>query len=122
MDGADPDAWSAAAEGWSGLWSSCADPAQRALLDAAGVGPGTRLLDVGCGSGELLDLASPRGAEGAGVDPAPGMRWRPAARVRHAEVRRGDAEHLPWPDGSFDVVLAVNALQFADDTRTALLE
>ena len=121
MDGGGVEAWSAVADGWSELWAAFADPALRALLDAAAVGPGTRVLDVGCGSGELLALAAGRGAVVAGVDPAEGMRAL-AARAVGVEVRDGDAEHLPWPDASFDVVLAVNALQFADDIGAALAE
>lgn len=122
MDGAGVDAWSAVADGWAELWSTMADPARRALLDATAVGPGTRVLDVGCGSGELLDAATRRGAVVTGVDPAPGMRALAAARVPDADVRDGDAEHLPFGRGAFDVVLAVNALQFADDLDDALAE
>ena len=39
-----------------------------------------------------------------------------------ADIRVGDLSRLPWPDASFDVVTAVNALQFADDTDDAVAE
>ena len=119
-DEPDADDWSDVAEGWSELWAGVARPAQHALLTAAGIGPGSRVLDVGCGSGEFLALLSEAGAEATGVDPAAGM--RALARARGFDVRRADAAHLPFDDGSFDVVTAVNALQFADDTTAALRE
>ena len=123
MDGAASDehgGWSDIAPEWAELWGSFAEPAQRALIEAASIGPGTRVLDVGCGSGEFLALAASLGADVAGIDPAPGM--VALARQHATDVREGEIENLPWPDNSFDVVTAVNALQFADDTLDALAE
>ncbi len=122
MDGGAAERWSAVADEWSRSWGSFASPAWPHLLEHAGVGPGTRVLDVGCGSGELLAHVSRLGAEAAGVDPAPEMRARARVRVPAAEVRDGHAERLPFPDASVDVVVAVNALQFAGDVLAALAE
>jgi SAM-dependent methyltransferase len=122
MDGADPDRWSAVAEGWAELWGGYAEPAWQAILDACGAGPGTRLLDVGCGSGDLLAYAAARGLTVAGIDPAPGMVDYARARLPAADIRAGSAEHLPWPDGHFGLAVSINALQFADDTLEALAE
>jgi SAM-dependent methyltransferase len=114
------DGWSALAAQWSELWGSSGAPVHDSLIAAAGIGPGTRVLDVGCGSGELLRALGAAGARAVGIDPAPGM-VEVARRVAPlADVRVGSAERLDWPDGSFDVVTAVNALQFADDTVEAL--
>lgn len=120
VDGADAEGWSQVAEGWSRLWGGFARPAQEALIAAAHVSAGTRVVDVGCGGGEFLALLRERGATPVGVDPAEGMR-RVAASAGH-EVHPGDAEHLPFAAGSFEVVTAVNALQFASDTTAALAE
>jgi SAM-dependent methyltransferase len=122
MDGADPDRWSAVAAGWAELWGRFAEPAWHAVVEASGVGPGSRVLDVGCGSGEFLAHLERLGAEPAGIDPAPGMVELARARVAGADVRLGSAEHLPWPDGRFDLVTAFNALQFAEDLPDALAE
>lgn len=119
VDGADADGWSEVAAGWAELWGSFAEPAQDALIAASGIGPGTAVLDVGCGSGEFLSLLRAIGAEPVGADPAPLM---VAAASAHADVVLADAEHLPFDSGRFDVVTAVNALQFAADTRAALTE
>ena len=116
------DGWSALAAQWSELWGSSGAPVHDALIAASGIHDGSRVLDVGCGSGEFLRAMGAIGAHACGIDPAPGM-VEVARRVAPlADVRRGGAESLDWPDGSFDVVTAVNALQFADDTVDALGE
>jgi SAM-dependent methyltransferase len=118
----DDDTWTALADDWAASWGAVADPARAALLGAAGVGPTTRLLDVGCGTGELLAAAAARGAAPAGADVAPGMVSRARRAAPGADVRLADAEDLPWPDGAFDVVAAVNVLHLADDPAAALAE
>ncbi|HEV6953711.1 MAG TPA: class I SAM-dependent methyltransferase [Promicromonospora sp.] len=116
------DPWSAVADDWGRYWGTFARPVWEPLLRAARVGAGSRVLDVGCGSGELLEHLLDVGARASGVDPAARMVELARARAAGAEVRRGDAEHLPFDDGRFDAVLAVNALQFAADTDDALAE
>lgn len=122
MNGGEADRWSAAATGWSELWGDVARPAWNALLDAAGITPGTRVLDVGCGSGELLAFLAGRGVIPHGCDPAPGMLAMAAANCPTAVLRPGGFGALPWAHGEVDVVLAVNALQFAADPIEALRE
>jgi SAM-dependent methyltransferase len=122
MDGADEDGWSSVATEWAELWGGFADPARHALVGAARIGVGSRVLDVGCGSGEFLRLLTDLGATVAGIDPASAMVDLARALVPDADLRLGHAERLPWPEASFDVVTAVNALQFADDPLDALAE
>jgi SAM-dependent methyltransferase len=116
------DGWSAVAAEWASLWGGFAAPARDAVLAATGIGAGSRVLDIGCGSGEFLALAAMTGARVAGIDPAPGMLAIAREAAPGADLRLGQAERLPWPDASFDVVTAFNALQFADDTLDALAE
>lgn len=122
MDGADAARWSAVADGWAELWGDFAEPAWTAVVDASAVGTGDRVLDVGCGSGELLAHLDRLGLEPAGIDPAPGMVALARSRLPGSDIQVGGAEHLPWPDGGFDLVTSVNALQFAEDTADALAE
>jgi SAM-dependent methyltransferase len=122
MDGAAEDAWSGVAEEWSALWGGFSDPARHALIAATGVHGGSRVLDVGCGSGELLAMLEGLGAITAGIDPAPRMLELARLRAPGSDIRLGTVESLPWPDRSFDLVTAVNSLQFADDTLAALSE
>jgi SAM-dependent methyltransferase len=114
--------WSARAAGWAEVWAGLAEPAREAVADAAGIGPGMRVLDVGCGSGELCELAAGRGAEVAGIDAAEGMIAIARRRLPDADLRVGPMEQLPWEDGRFDLVTAFNALQFAADFDAALAE
>jgi SAM-dependent methyltransferase len=119
-DADETDVWSEVAAEWARSFGRTADPARRVLVERAEIGAGTRVLDVGCGSGEFLTLLALVSGRAVGVDPAERMRAI-AAASGHA-VLAGDAEHLPVDDASFDVVTAVNALQFADDTGAALAE
>ena len=116
------DGWSSLAAQWSELWAASAAPAHEALIAASGIRSGSRVLDVGCGSGEFLRTLAQHGDVATGVDPAPGMVALARTLAPLADVRIAEAEDLPFADASFDVVTAVNALQFADDTVDALAE
>ncbi|MEJ7803791.1 MAG: methyltransferase domain-containing protein, partial [Candidatus Limnocylindria bacterium] len=80
-----------------GSWSRLLAPQ---LADLAGIGPGQRVLDVGCGPGAFTtELVSRLGAEHiAAVDPSES--FIAAARERHpgVDVRRANAESLPYRD------------------------
>jgi cyclopropane fatty-acyl-phospholipid synthase-like methyltransferase len=60
--------WGGAAHDWAELQEPTGAPIYEAAFDALGVGNGTRLLDVGCGSGCALQLAAKRGATVSGFD------------------------------------------------------
>jgi FAD/FMN-containing dehydrogenase/SAM-dependent methyltransferase len=113
--GTDPQAWAELAEAHN-------RPLFEAVLDAAKVGLGTRLLDVGCGSGLALVLAQQRGAVPAGLDISPGLLQVARDRLPDADLREGDLEFLPFGDAAFDAVTGINAFQFAGDPRPALRE
>lgn len=70
------------------------------------IGPlaGKRVLEVGCGSGNWLEMLS-GAASLAGIDLDPGRTARAAERFPDADIRAGDASHLPWESNSFDLVL-----------------
>jgi SAM-dependent methyltransferase len=97
--------WSANAVGYGRLTGRITALVSEALLDAATVGAGVRVLDVGCGTGTLCAAAAARGARPTGVDLADGM--VAAARRAHPELEfvAGDAEALPCADGGFDAAL-----------------
>jgi SAM-dependent methyltransferase len=119
--------WGTDPRAWADLAESHNQPLFEAVLDAAQVTRGTRLLDVGCGSGLTLVLAAGRGAIPSGLDVSPGLlgiaRERlPSVGQHGADLRDGDMESLPFADASFDAVTGVNAFQFAGDPRRALRE
>ena len=113
--GTDPQAWAELAEAHN-------RPLFAAVLDAAHVGRGTSVLDVGCGAGLTLVLAAERGATASGLDVSPGLLGVARERLPEADLRDGDMEYLPFPDAVFDAVVGVNAFQFAGDPRRALRE
>jgi SAM-dependent methyltransferase len=97
-------------------------PLFAAALDAARITPGTRLLDAGCGAGLLALLASLRGAQVALLDASAALLAIARERLPTADVREGDLEALPFADGSFDAVTAVNSVFYAADMAHACRE
>ena len=103
--------------------------AQR-LLDGAGLKPGQHVLDVACGPGIPSLMVAPLvGGDGAvvGIDLAPGMvelakKKAEKAGLTNVTFREADAESLPFPDDSFDVVLCNHGLVHTTDRATALRE
>jgi len=114
--------WDADPEGWALFSEPHNVPLFEAVLDAAGARPGIRLLDVGCGTGLLLELAVARGATVSGIDVAPGMLGLASRRVPTADLRLRDLQSLPFADGSFEALTAVNSFQFAADPLAAIAD
>ncbi|MEW6073689.1 MAG: class I SAM-dependent methyltransferase [Planctomycetota bacterium] len=90
------------------------------------IGPGERVLDLGCGYGRLLGAFATRGARVLGIDTSLASLClaRPAARVHGAALARMDAARLALAPGAFDVVLALQngVSAFHADPSTLLRE
>lgn len=114
--------WGTDARAWAELAEPHNRPLFEAVLDAAGVGAGTRVLDVGCGTGLTLVLAAARGAVPSGIDITPELLAIARERLPDADLREGDMEALAFAEEAFDAVLGVNAFQFAGDPVRALTE
>jgi SAM-dependent methyltransferase len=98
------------------------DFARRAILEALGLRPGDRLLDVGCGGGLLLREALATGARATGVDHSSEMVRLAVERAPGAEVVAGEAERLPFPDGVFSAVAMSVVFIFLSEPMRALRE
>ena len=96
----------------------------RAMCDAAGVRPGQRALDVGCGSGALVAaLAGVLGAENVtGLDPSEPFAEGARARVPNARIQVGSAESIPFADEEFDTTLSQLVVNFLTDPEQGLRE
>lgn len=105
----------------SGDYSAVAEryvtPVGRVALDRAGISAGDRVLDVATGSGNAAIPAALLGAEVTGLDLAPSLLEVAERHAADAGVEvdfvEGDAESLPFADGSFDTVISVVGIQFA---------
>jgi 2-polyprenyl-3-methyl-5-hydroxy-6-metoxy-1,4-benzoquinol methylase len=99
---------------------------RRLILDLLGDVRGKRVLDVGCGDGDLAVELARRGATVVGLDASPAMIAAARARAERAAMpvtfATGTAEALPFAPGSFDVVVAVTILCFVADGAPAFAE
>ena len=87
------------------------------LFRQLSISPGSRLLDVGCGAGQLALIAATAGLQVTGCDIATNWlaraRDRAAAEGLNVTFEEGDAEALPYADAQFDVVVSVFGAMFA---------
>jgi SAM-dependent methyltransferase len=97
-----------------------------ALAEAAELHPGQRVLDVACGNGNTSLAAARRFCEVVGIDYVPMLldegRERARADGLVVDFQEGDAEELPFPDVSFDVVLSTIGVMFAPNQQKAAAE
>jgi SAM-dependent methyltransferase len=97
------------------------------LVEAAGVRPGQRVLDVACGTGAVTRLLADRvGQTGrvVGLDLNAGMLATARAAVTNTRIEwlEGNAMHMALPDAAFDAVVCQQGLQFFPDKAAALKE
>jgi ubiquinone/menaquinone biosynthesis C-methylase UbiE len=81
---------------------------------------GRDVLEVGCGTGLILEKLARFARRAEGVDLSPGMLEH--AKRRGLEVREGSATELPYPDASFDVAVSFKVLAHVPDIERALSE
>jgi len=101
-------------------------PVSEHLVDHVGVSPTDRVLDVATGTGHVALAAARRSAESVGIDYVPELleiaRRRAEAEDLVVELAEADAEHLPYEDASFDVVMSAIGVMFAADHDAAARE
>jgi SAM-dependent methyltransferase len=92
-------------------------PGALEFLGRLALPPGTKMLDVACGAGQIAIPAARRGVDVTGIDLADNLvhqaRERAAAEKLPVRFAQGDAEDLPYEDGSFDVVVSLIGAMFA---------
>ncbi|HET6345280.1 MAG TPA: class I SAM-dependent methyltransferase [Myxococcota bacterium] len=106
-----------------GRWSRVAGEAFLAWLAP---GRGLRWLDVGCGNGAFTETLIARTAPAAisGLDPSEGQiaYARTRTRLAMADLRVGDAQSLPYDDGTFDAAVMALVIAFVPDPGAAVAE
>jgi ArsR family transcriptional regulator len=104
-----------------------AQAVEAALMSLIPAAPQGRLLDIGTGTGRVLELLAPRVREALGVDASKAMLALARARLSglgfaHCAVRQADMYRLPLADQSFDTVVLQMVLHHAEDPVGAVLE
>jgi ubiquinone/menaquinone biosynthesis C-methylase UbiE len=103
------------------------DAVEQAIQKALGDKPFRSLLDLGTGTGRMLELFGPQVERGLGIDMSLDMLLLARARLeraglRHCSVRQGDIYDLSVPRDSFDVVIIHQVLHYLDDGARAIKE
>ncbi|HEX6404515.1 MAG TPA: class I SAM-dependent methyltransferase [Pseudonocardiaceae bacterium] len=97
-------------------------PLVKRVLQRAGVGRGTMLLDLGCGAGRLCRIAADRGAQVTGIDRDPRQIQQAVTLVPEGTFDVGDILALPYPAASFDAVICVQSIMHVTNPLTVLRE
>lgn len=117
--------WTWASGDYSVIASRIVPMAER-LVQSAGLRAGDAVLDVATGTGNAAIAAARRGGEVTGIDYVAALlergRERAAAEGLAVTFTEADAEHLPYPDASFDAVLSCVGVMFTPDHEQAAAE
>jgi SAM-dependent methyltransferase len=113
-----------AASAYDRFMGRYAAPLAPVFADLAGVAPGQRVLDVGCGPGALTGVLVERLGEAhvTAIDPSPPFVAAVRDRFPGVDVREGAAESLPFPDDAFDAALAQLVVHFMTDPVQGVAE
>jgi SAM-dependent methyltransferase len=100
---------------------------EKALLGEIGQGPFRAILDLGTGTGRILELLAPFSDRAVGVDASPAMLSVARANLeraglRNAQVRHGDIYALPVERDAYDVIVLHQVLHYLDDPTRAIRE
>jgi ubiquinone/menaquinone biosynthesis C-methylase UbiE len=121
--------FAAQAANWDRIRAMHAPDAQveAAIRDLVGDAPIPALLDLGAGTGRMLELLAPRAARAVGVDLSPAMLNLARARIdekglRNVQLRQGDVYAPPVERAAYDLVVIHQVLHFLDEPGRALAE
>jgi SAM-dependent methyltransferase len=100
-----------------GVVAQCAEPGALEIFAGWKIAPGSRMLDVACGTGHLAIAAARSGVNVVGIDLATNLLEQARARAAKEGLAihfdEGDAEQLPYPDASFDTIVSMLGAMYA---------
>lgn len=115
-------AWQKVGKAYDDFFGNLTTQSVEPLLDAAGISRGVRMLDIATGPGYVAAAAARRGATVTGLDFSSEMVALASSRYPDIGFREGNAEALPFADGSFDAVVICFGLLHFPDADQALRE
>jgi ubiquinone/menaquinone biosynthesis C-methylase UbiE len=116
------DYYSRIAEGYDELHGAEQDAKLLEFLERVELPQNAALLDVGCGTGRSERvLRQHADIHWHGIDPSPGLISK-AESIARARILQAPAEHIPYPDASFDIILSLTSLQNFEDPAQGLDE
>ena len=119
---AELEGWDRKAGDWDDSLGTVTLGAINPLLEGVKAASGVSILDIGCGTGALAAAAAERGANIIGIDFAPTMIYEAIRRYPRIDFRVGDAEAIPLPDASMDVVTCCFGMQHMERAERVLSE
>lgn len=119
--------WQASADAWIADMGEHGDFGRRHVLDPVMLPRALRLspklaLDVGCGEGRFCRMLKRHGVDAVGLDPTPALIAAARARDPDGTYLEAAAEHLPFPDAAFDLVVSYLTLIDIPDIQAAIPE
>jgi len=121
----EPDLWETHADWWIDGFTDGADPEyeeQILPLAADELDGARRVLDIGCGDGQISRLLAAKGASVVGIDPTWNQITVAARRAGGPAYVRAGAARLPFPAATFDAAVACLVFEHIDDIDTAIAE
>jgi ubiquinone/menaquinone biosynthesis C-methylase UbiE len=122
FDAFERQGWITAAHAYDEFFGPITSQVVDPLLDAVHAEAGDTLVDLACGPGHLLDVATRRGVRAVGVDASPTMLELARRTAPAAAIRWGDVQHLTFADASFDAATAAFVLMHVADPERVVAE
>ncbi len=116
------EGWETVSQGYDQHFASLTRQSVDALLTAADVSQGKKVLDVCCGPGMIAATATTGGAQAIGIDFSAAAVKNASSNFPDTEFHQGDAQSLPFSDNSFDAVVCGFGIIHLSDPRQALSE
>lgn len=114
--------WGQRPKDWATIQEPTGESGYEYALDFIKLQPKDKLLDIGCGTGFFISLASKSGAEIIGFDATEQFIEEAKRRNPSSQFLIGEMEELPFADNTFDVVTGFNSFQYAANVKNALTE
>lgn len=115
------ESWTSGAKEWT-IQEATFQPLYQEIIDNLHLTSNKALLDIGCGTGLFLTLASKHNCSISGIDISQNAIEMARQRLSHGTFELCSMEHLPFADKSFDFAVGNNSFQYAPDIPGAMKE